>query len=170
MENKIKYLNDVEYVDADNVKIYEKNNKIHSKASIEKMASDIEENGFVGSILVDGDYTIISGHKRYSALLHLQEKQVPVTVAKNKKDVRAWRIWMNKSSEHSMWDKDALKEEFSDLDLTGFDLDLTGFEFDEIVDITQDKKAKKVREETSQLEKNPSKVVHTCPSCGHEFN
>lgn len=166
----------IEQIKLKDLKLYANNNKKHPESQIEVLKRSIDEFGFRNPVLIDKDTEIVAGHGRCIAAKELGLEEVPCIRIEDlsKEQIKALRIMDNKSQEYAEWDFDSLKEEFTDLDVAGYDLDLTGFSFDEIVDITADKKAK-VDKSISQMpkedrESSPSKLVHTCPSCGHEFN
>jgi ParB-like chromosome segregation protein Spo0J len=110
------------------------NNPRNNKASIDKVASSIEEFGFRQPIVVDENLIILAGHTRLDASKKIGLKQVPVHIAKDLTEAqkKAFRIMDNKSSESSEWDKSLLDLELKDLFNNKFDLNLTGFTEDEI--------------------------------------
>ena len=110
------------------------NNPRNNKASIDKVATSIEEFGFRQPIVVDENLIILAGHTRLDASKKIGLKLVPVHIAKDLTEAqkKAFRIMDNKSSESSEWDKSLLNLELKDLLNNNLDLNLTGFTEDEI--------------------------------------
>lgn len=123
----------IENLEINKIKPYS-NNPRNNKASIDKVASSIEEFGFRQPIVVDENLIILAGHTRLDASKKIGLKQVPVHIAKDLTEAqkKAFRIMDNKSSESSEWDKSLLDLELKDLFNNKFDLNLTGFTEDEI--------------------------------------
>ena len=61
------------------------NSEIYNKTDISDLANSIKDIGLLENIIVDKNYTIISGHRRYQACKYLNLKYVEVTI-KNIKD------------------------------------------------------------------------------------
>lgn len=108
---------------------YEKNARIND-AAVEKIAVSLKTYGWQQPIVVDNAGIIIAGHTRHKAALKLGYKKCPVHVASklSKKQIIAYRIADNKTSEFATWDEDILLEEIKKLDGADFDISLTGFE------------------------------------------
>lgn len=115
---------------------YDKNPRINEEA-VEKVAKSIQEFGFKNPIIVDKDNIIIAGHTRLKAALQLGMKEVPVikAVDLNEKQVKAFRIADNKTSEFAEWDLEKLEGELKDLEdmFTGFNAE----EFEEIMGLDE---------------------------------
>mgnify|MGYP003136367991 FL=1 len=123
----------IENLDINKIKPYS-NNPRKNKASIDKVATSIEEFGFRQPIVVDENLIILAGHTRLDASKKIGLKLVPVHIAKDLTEAqkKAFRIMDNKSSESSEWDKSLLNLELKDLLNNNLDLNLTGFTEDEI--------------------------------------
>lgn len=95
---------------------YEKNPRKNTKA-IDVVANSLKQYGFQQPIVVDANNIIIVGHTRYQAAKKLGMKQVPVLTAGDltEKQVKAYRIMDNKSSEFAKWDDSLLMSELTDL-------------------------------------------------------
>jgi ParB-like chromosome segregation protein Spo0J len=135
----------IELRDIDKLIPYVRNARKHSNDEIDEVKRAIEEWGWTSPILVDGDNTIIAGHRRTLAASRiykaggsinlsdgrtLPERMVPVIVAKNwtEDQKTAYILADNKLAENASWDAQLLNFELSRLDDAGFDLSLAGFE------------------------------------------
>jgi ParB-like chromosome segregation protein Spo0J len=118
---------------------YEKNPRRNDKA-VNRLAELIKQYGFRFPILLDKNNVIVSGHTRLKAAIKLGMREVPVMWATdlNEKQIQAFRIADNKSSEWAEWDLDMLKEELIDLRGLNYELDLTGFSEVELNKIAPD--------------------------------
>lgn len=101
---------------------------------VDQMAAGIREFGFRIPIVARSDGSIVDGHLRLKAAQKLGLTEVPVALADELTDtqVKAFRIWANKSANLADWDNELLKLELEDLKLDDFDLNLTGFDITEI--------------------------------------
>lgn len=108
---------------------YGKNPRKNDNA-IDKVAASIKEFGFQQPIVVDSGNIIIVGHTRYKAAMKLGLIKVPVVHADNltDKQVKAYRLADNKTSEFGEWDAELLTDELIDLSSTKFDMRPFGFE------------------------------------------
>ncbi|CAA0112371.1 Uncharacterised protein [Starkeya nomas] len=105
------------------------------KGQVEIVASRLRRFGLWYPILATKDGEIVDGHVIYDACRALGLAEIPVIVVTGLSDVevRALRIWINKSHEGSTWDPDTIKAELEAIlagmpDLTA----LTGFSGPEI--------------------------------------
>ncbi len=105
------------------IKPYKNNAKKHTATQIANVAESIRQFGWAQPIVVDGNYTIIIGHCRYSAAAKLGLATVPVVVAADltAEQVRKLRNLDNKLNE-SEWELDLLKDDILGLDFDGFDI------------------------------------------------
>lgn len=106
---------------------YIRNNKIHDKEQINRIANSISEFWFTQRIVVDKDNVIIIWHWRLEAAKKLWLKEVPVLRMNDlsEEQVSKLRILDNKLNE-SDWDVLKLKEELNELgDMNFGDLELT---------------------------------------------
>jgi ParB-like chromosome segregation protein Spo0J len=102
--------------------------------AVDKVAASIREFGWRVPIVVDREGVIICGHTRRLAAQKLGLKEVPVHVADNltPAQVRAYRLFDNRSHEETSWDEYLLGLELFDLKSMGIDLGFTGFAVPEI--------------------------------------
>ena len=102
----------VSEVDIGSIKPYENNPRYNDK-SIKKVASSINEFGFLQPIVCDGDGVILAGHTRYAAAKSLGLKTVPVIFAGGltPEQARAYRLADNKVGEGSAWNEELLINE-----------------------------------------------------------
>ena len=105
------------------------------RGQVERIAANIVRVGCLVPVFVTGAGEIIDGHGIFEACRTLGYKNVPTIVIDHlpDSDVRALRFSLNKLSEQSSWDPDAVAAEFADLlkidpDLIAF----TGFSMPEI--------------------------------------
>lgn len=100
----------------------------------EALKRSIQDNGYVGLILINKDGTIIGGHQRYKVLRDLGYTKARVLVTDvDKQTEKALNIALNKIS--GDWDEEKLKEALMDLDLNDYDLTKTGFTSSEVEDL-----------------------------------
>lgn len=100
----------------------------------EALKRSIEDNGYVGLILINKDGTIIGGHQRYKVLKDLGYTKARVLVTDvDKQTEKALNIALNKIS--GDWDEEKLKAALMDLDLNDYDLTKTGFTSSEVEDL-----------------------------------
>ena len=113
-----------------------RNARTHSKRQIQQIANSIESFGFVNSVLIDRQNTIIAGHGRVAAAKLLGMTEVPTVRLESLTDeqVRAYVVADNRLAELAGWDRSILAIEFQHLlTLDGaIDVTLTGFEMPEI--------------------------------------
>ena len=131
----------IEFKSPKALKPYKNNAKVHSLHQIELIAESIKKFGFNSPILIEADGTVIAGHGRLAAALHLKMENVPVVVIEHLSDDerRAYIIADNKLSEvGAEWDQSFLRRELADLDLNDFDLDVLGFSDSELEDLLPD--------------------------------
>ena len=126
---------EIEYVDIQSIKPYERNAKKHPEEQVEQIAKSIREFGFRQPIVVDKDGIIIIGHGRTLAAKKLGIKKVPVVRAEDltEEQVKALRLIDNKTNE-SDWDFELLDVELdsiSDLDMQEFGFDMSFSEDDD---------------------------------------
>ena len=120
----------IEYVDINSIKPYEKNPRKNDKA-VEYVANSIKEFGFKNPIIIDKNNVIIAGHTRLESAKRLGMNEVPIIHADDLTDeqIKAFRLADNKVSEYATWNDDLLNIELQDLDIDmsdfGFDLDFT---------------------------------------------
>lgn len=120
------------------IKPYEKNPR-NNDAAVPYVANSIQKFGFKVPIVIDKNGVIVAGHTRYKAALQLELETVPVVIADDltPKQIKAFRIADNKTSEKSSWAQDLLKDEVTDL-LDDFDMTDFGFGEFELTILTED--------------------------------
>jgi DNA modification methylase len=127
----------IEYIDIDKLIPYI-NNPRDNKNAVDKVAASIKEFGFKNPIIVDKENVIIAGHTRLLASRKLDLKEVPIIRVEDltDKQIKAFRIADNKTSEFAEWDMELLAIEMEGLDdiFTGFD----DAEFDDIMGIDKE--------------------------------
>lgn len=159
----------VQLLDIDGVKPYDKNPRKNDKA-VDKVAKSLELYGWQQPIVVDRENVIVVGHTRWKAAKKLGMKTVPVVEAKkdgewlSDAECRAYRIADNKTSEFSEWDDELLHVELEAIriDMPEFDV---GFMAGTFVDRTDFDGGYDLK--NSDEEKTGRKC--TCPKCGLEF-
>lgn len=102
---------------------YENNPRMNEDA-VDGVAESIKNYGFKVPLVIDRDGVIVCGHTRYKAAEKLGLTTVPCVVADdlNEKQIKAFRIADNKTSDLSIWDNKKLLEELDGLEdlFTGF--------------------------------------------------
>lgn len=115
----------IQQIKIEKIKPYDKNPR-NNQSAVDKVAKSLEEFGWQQPIVLDKNYVIVAGHTRYLAAQKNGYETVPCTIADNltDKQIRAYRIADNKTSDFSIWDNKLLLEELEGLDdiFTGFDL------------------------------------------------
>jgi site-specific DNA-methyltransferase (adenine-specific) len=118
MEIVIKKINEL--------KEYENNPRLNDSA-VDSVAESIKQFGFKVPIVIDTANVIIAGHTRLKASIKLGITEVPCIIASdlNDKQIKAFRLVDNKTSELSSWDIEKLELELADIDM---DLSIFGFD------------------------------------------
>lgn len=123
-----------------------KNARLHSDDQVKEIAASIAAFGFVNPVIVDADGEIVAGHGRVLAAKLLELEQVPTTQMAHltQAEVKALRLFDNKSALNSKWDGPILAECLLELksigSVNGLHLpDLTGFDARELRSLTQPK-------------------------------
>ena len=135
MKEKMK----VEYIPVSELKLYEKNAKIHTDEQIEQIKKSIKEFGFNDPIAIWHENEIIEGHGRLIAAKQLGMKEVPVIRLDELSDEqrKAYMLVHNKLTMNTDFDVDLLNSELDSI--TDIDMDFYGFGgVLEIEDIDQD--------------------------------
>lgn len=168
---------EVQYIDIQKLKPYDKNPRING-AAIEYVKKSIKANGFNQPLVVDQDLTICVGHTRMLAAKELGLETIPCYVKEmTKAQFIAYNLADNKTSEYSHWDKGLLAENFAELQLIDDELlEGTGFDqsyIDNLMESLTD------GEEESEEASTPNKEIDTsnygseldqeCPKCGFQF-
>jgi hypothetical protein len=110
--------------------------RLHSDAKIIGLVAAIRCFGFVEPILVDQDFTIISGVARWMACQEMGVAEVPVIVISHLSpvEVRALRIALGRFPEWATWDRDQLRVELPAIiaDLPDLSMQEIGFTVPEV--------------------------------------
>lgn len=124
----------IKSVNISDLKLYDKNPRLHPDDQIAEIAKLISEFGFKVPILIDSENVIVAGHGRVKAAQQLGMKSVPAIMIDNltQEQIRAFRIADNKVSEKSGWDEPLLALELTDLKSLNMDLSLIGFDEKEV--------------------------------------
>jgi DNA modification methylase len=124
------------YESVKNLKHNPRNARTHSKRQIRQIAGSIKEFGFTTPVLIDKEKTIIAGHGRIEAAIHLGMSEVPtIRLDRLTQDqIRALMLADNHLAEKGSWDRAILAIELQHLLTIGGDFDIatTGFEIPEI--------------------------------------
>lgn len=110
------------------LKPYKKNARFNENA-VPKVAESIRQFGFKVPIVVDKNMVVITGHTRLEASKTLGLEKVPCIIADDltPKQVKAFRLVDNRTSEFASWNYDLLQSELETLDI-----DLSDFEFPDL--------------------------------------
>ena len=110
------------------LKPYKKNARFNENA-VPKVAESIRQFGFKVPIVVDKNMVVITGHTRLEASKQLGLEKVPCIIADDltPKQVKAFRLVDNRTSEFASWNYDLLQSELETLDI-----DLSDFEFPDL--------------------------------------
>ena len=107
----------------EDLKPYE-NNPRRNDDAVEYVKKSIQEFGFKVPIVITSDGEIVTGHTRYKACKELGIEEIPCVIADDltEKQIKAFRLADNKTSDYSFWDNSKLLIELEDLDdiFTGF--------------------------------------------------
>ena len=123
----------IEYLNVDDLKAYERNARTHSDEQIKQVAESIKEFGFTNPVLIDEHNELIAGHGRTMAAKSIGMKEVPairlkgLTAAQKK----ALRIADNQLALNAGWDEELLRIELGELQELDFNLDVMGFSDEE---------------------------------------
>lgn len=124
------------FIDVDALKPIGRETRKHPPAQLRKLEKSLEEFGFVLPILIDREDRVIAGWGLALAAKKLGLMEVPVVLIGDLDEgkLRSLRLALNRLSEDSSWDFDALALEFAEIAEIDVDLDLTisGFEMGEI--------------------------------------
>lgn len=116
------------YKDINSLKPYKKNARFNENA-IAKVAESIKMFGFKNPCVIDKNDVLIVGHTRWASAKQLGLEKVPCIIADDltPKQVKAFRLVDNRTSEFASWNYDLLQSELETLDI-----DLSDFEFPDL--------------------------------------
>jgi hypothetical protein len=99
-------------------------------AAVDRMCGSIREFGFKIPILVRSDGEVVDGHVRLKAARKLGITEIPVILCDewSPAQVKAFRLFVNRSVAWAEFDDGLLALELRDLQEADFDLNLTGFD------------------------------------------
>ena len=119
----------VEYVDIDAIKPFDRNPRTHTREQVQQIAASMMKFGWVNPILVDENYEIIAGHGRVLAGKELGYDKVPVAQLCHltKQEKLALLVADNRITENAGWDDEKLHEVLQELHDDKFDLSVLGF-------------------------------------------
>ena len=125
----IQKIDNVYWVNPDDLIPYENNAKLHPPEQIDRLANGIKAFGWTQPIVIDKDNVIVIGHGRLMAAKQLHLEKVPVVMRDDLTDdeINACRLEDNKTNE-SDWDFEKLSVELAALDIAGIDMTQFGFE------------------------------------------
>lgn len=125
-----------QYTNIGDIKAW-KDNPRDNKKAVKEVAKSIKRFGFASPIIANKDGTIIAGHTRYLAALHLGLKTVPVRFLDlDPTEAELLAVADNKIGELADWDDKLLKEILQRNSIT--DLQGIGFTDDELSAILAD--------------------------------
>ncbi len=124
----------VEYRDIDDIKVRDRNPRLHPKKQIQRLAKGMVEYGVTTPVLIDEHGQLIAGHCRLAAAKSIGLKRMPTITLRglSPAQVKGYAIFDNKIPELAGWDMEVLNLELNELESTNFDLELTGFDMGEI--------------------------------------
>lgn len=124
----------VEHRDIDDIKVRDRNPRLHPNKQIRQLAKGMMEYGFTTPLLIDEQGRLIAGHCRLAAAISIGLKRVPTITLRglSPAQVKAYAIFDNKIPELAAWDMEVLSLELNELEALNFDLELTGFDMGEI--------------------------------------
>ena len=135
-------------------------NPRRNDGAVSAVMESIREFGFRVPIVIDKNFIIRAGHTRYQAAKALNMTKVPCVIASDltEKQLKAFQLADNKTSELATWDTAMLNLEMTDL-AELFDMSLFGF---------NQKKNDKDSSTTSGTDSKGSNFI-VCPRCGKMF-
>jgi DNA modification methylase len=118
------------------LRLDQKNPRLHTARQIRQIARSIEAFGFNVPVLIGADDKVIAGHGRVMACQQLGYTEVPTICLDHLSEAqaRAFMIADNRLTENSVWDDRLLAEQLKELSILDldFNLEATGFEIGEI--------------------------------------
>ena len=139
------------------LKLAEYNPRIISEKDLASLKKSLEKFGFIQPVVINKDFTVISGHQRIKAWGEMGNDTVPtLQLAISKNEEKALNLAMNKIG--GEWDVDKLFSVMNDLRVTD-ELEFTGFDEKEISKILDSFMDEEPEEEIEEmLAKAPSKA------------
>jgi ParB-like chromosome segregation protein Spo0J len=153
---------------------YARNARTIPQAAVDKVAASIREFGWQQPIVVDVERIVVAGHVRLLAAKQLDEKKVPVLVAKGltPAQIKAFRLMDNRSHQETGWDMELLGLEITELQtLTADAVLMTGFNAEEIADfLTSTGGANSDAPSDFKAYDESIPTPHECPKCGYRWS
>ena len=114
----------IENININDIKPFERNAKKHDKRQINNVAESIRQFGIAQPLVIDKDNVLIIGHCRLLACKKLNITEIPVVRMDEltQEQVDKLRLLDNKLNE-SEWDFELLQEDIPTLDFSDFDID-----------------------------------------------
>jgi hypothetical protein len=130
----------VEQAAIEKVKAYWRNPRKRGAESVRKIADSISAFGWQQPIVVDRELVVIIGHGRLEAAKLLEQKTVPVVIARNLKpgQVKALRLADNRLNRESDWDAGLLLAEIEELRGLEISVAVAGFSEDDLKRLADD--------------------------------
>lgn len=120
----------VQNVKISKLKLAEYNPRKISEKDLASLKKSLEKFGFIQPVVINKDFTVISGHQRIKAWKELGHDDVPtIQLSVSKNEEKALNLAMNKIG--GEWDIDKLYTVMNDLRITD-ELEFTGFDEKEV--------------------------------------
>ena len=113
---------------------------------VEQMIAVMHKYGFNIRLLGSPDKALIDGHLRLKAAQNVGFTEVPIIVCDNwtPEQIQAFRVLANRFATWAEGDLDMLAYELAELNLKAFDLSLTGFDPQELDELFEEVRTKRV--------------------------
>lgn len=161
----MEYAKNYELVDPHQLEFYDRNPRINDDA-VDAVANSILKHGFNKPLAVKNN-VVYAGNTRLKAALKLGLKVVPIVHIDHltDKQLMAYNIADNKTSEFADWDTLMLRENIIDLEQNGVDLGDTCFLDKELAII----KSNPVENIIEDHQNTKGEKQNVCPECGYEW-
>ena len=139
------------------LKLAEYNPRTISEKELTNLKKSLDKFGFIQPVVINKDFTVISGHQRIRAWKEMGNKEVPtIQLSITKNEEKALNLAMNRIS--GEWDVEKLYGVMNDLRITT-ELEFTGFDEKEVSKILDQFLEEEEDEPVSELlEKLPAKA------------
>ena len=138
------------------LKLAEYNPRMISEKDLARLKKSLEKFGFIQPVVINKDFTVISGHQRIKAWKELGHDDVPtIQLSVSKNEEKALNLAMNKIG--GEWDIDKLYTVMNDLRITD-ELEFTGFDEKEVSKILDQFMEDDEETVEEMLEKVPAKA------------
>ena len=155
------------------------NERLHPDENVAAIARSLRQFGQLVPCVVDAKGVLKKGNGTHLALERIAREGgtskadpawIWVTEAElSEQDLAAYRVADNRTAELASWDPRALAATYTGLQAVSYPVEVTGFSPAEIERLTRDA-AKHAPASAAEPGASTSRVVHTCPSCGHEWS